>query len=305
MKKSALIIVLVVVLLVMPLASAGFFDWITGRATSGQTNATVEITSNNAPVIEIVEFDTSNPSVGEGQFEYFVFNFSASDLDGIGDIDNGTGAINLTAVFPSGATRSNSSCAVSASDSNFVNFTCSVGFYYFDIPTPVVWTVTAMVSDGIDTGVNDTESFSLGQTSGMVLFPNSISWAALSAGAYDQATGPTYMNNTGNVNFTYITINASNLINEDSGSWKIDIGNFTVNNSEAAIGSCNSTVLELNNRTTVLTGSGENMTLIRGNLSAADPDSQEKIYYCLDVPTPLATGNYSTRDSRAWEIEVE
>ena len=299
MKKSVIIIVLAALLL-MPLASAGFFEWITGKVT-GDTNVTVEIVSNNAPTITTVNVTTGStfPNA-EGSAQLVInINFSVNDIDGAGDIITSSALANLT---KDAVQRKNQTCQVLSTDegNKIVNFACNITIFYFDVSGD--WTLQVSASDSFGAVAVDTsQTFTLGLLTSLSISPNKISWSGLTAGSFDKTAGPTILNNTGNFNFTLITLNATHLTKEGDVSNIIGIGNFTVNASDAALGACNSTNQILQDGINVpILLHGSNLDLLSGNYTGET--GAEEVFYCLDVPSSISSGNYSTQDSpsRAW-----
>ncbi len=311
MKKSVLIIVLAVLLL-MPLASAGFFDWITGKVSqSADTNITVQVITNNDPTLDdvIISTGTTEPNPYgslSGQLQVRI-NFSASDVDGVEDINNTGSIVNMT--YDLETYRFNESCSNVSNDvtNNQMNFTCLVTLYYYDISGD--WVINVSVFDNSYANVtNHTEIFHLNPLSSVSLTPAEIQWLTMAAGSPNEEAGPTILNNTGNTNFTSITLNATHLVKEGS-TEIIAIGNFSVNATSGATDRACTDMEILNDELTTIPTDvdGLNATLIRGRLENNNGDGQEEIYYCLDVPSGIASGTYSTKEeglTRAWEIEV-
>ncbi|MFC1685911.1 hypothetical protein ACFLZZ_02705 [Nanoarchaeota archaeon] len=301
------------IVLIFVLANTGFFSFITGEvvriadtySTPLPFNVSLEITSNNLPQIIYVSVPGTMPPIEEGgPLRQVIVNFTVYDLDGGGDID--ISHANVTFYYDDDF-RVNDSCLntsadVSTNGNKWVNFSCSIGIYYFDAPEP--WTVTVYAVDSTDAvAVNATQTFTPDELPAIRLSPSSISFGGLIAGSNDSlAQSPTLLNNTGNANFTLITINASNLSREGYTDF-IGVGNFSVNGTWAGdpYDSCNGTVLVENDATQV-PADGGTLSLIRGNLSEGGGEGQTMIYYCLDVPVGLPKGSYNS--TRAWELEL-
>ena len=122
MKKSVVIIIFAVLLLV-PLASAGFFDWFTGKVTQ-ETDLAITV-GNTPPTVDFISVTGSTIAPLENSAKLITFSVLASDHDGVNDLDD----ISLFVNFSSSgeATRSSigGNCAlVGDINSTTANYTC-------------------------------------------------------------------------------------------------------------------------------------------------------------------------------------
>ncbi|MBI2451564.1 Ig-like domain repeat protein [Candidatus Pacearchaeota archaeon] len=275
--------------------------------TAGNFNSTAtrkinlsEAALNSAPTITFVSImPATDPS--ENTIKNILFNFTATDADGGGNINISTAQARFQ--LTGQTTRSNLTCAniTGVFSSNNMNFTCTVGMWYFDYPG--AWTVNVTISDNsAANGENSTTTFTYNTLNAMVMSPNALTWASLSAGALNTLSNndPILINNTGNKNVTNITINAINLIGEQNGAYNIPAANFTVSITD----SCDSGTI-MGNNSQIQVGSA---ILPRGNNSlnyGNETSGQEQFYFCLEeVPQSIPSQPYSTSAGGAWTITI-
>ena len=141
---------------------------------------------------------------------------------------------------------------------------------------------------------NKGTSFTYNQLQALTIAPNSLTWATLSVGATNQTSNndPTIINNTGNYNFTNITVKGLNLHGEVTPSSYMDVANFTVGNSTGSSIECGF------NSTRLVNGTNLNVKLsilTKGNNSVNDRQTgQEELYYCIMTVPQIASQTYST-----------
>jgi hypothetical protein len=311
MKKRATIIVsiLFVVVLLFPLASAGFFDFLkpTGKATTDTVTFSVSVTSS-APYIYNVTAADITLNLGPNP-TYTHVNFSVYDSDGALNLNNVTAAANLSRSGE--VSRFNSSCAVQDFEGDYANYTCLIKVWWFD--GDGAWNVGVNISDlnsnvGLNTSAHPaTETVEMGTLTGFEMYPNSIGFATLTPGTYNQTpTNYIRMNNTGNDPFTstQVQINATDLRGEVNSALALWAGNFSAGPTSSAA-SCDvgaGTGVALANFT--YTGV-TNVVLNDGNYTINDGTGQEDMYLCLrEVGAELSEQTYSSNDLGAWTVQV-
>jgi len=300
--RKIILCVTVILLLIIPLASAGFLDWvkktITGKASSQETNVSVTVAGGNKAVIETVSVAASYTPV-ENENHSITAYVTVYDADGVNDVNDSATQIKFT---KSGeTTRQNTSCInLTDIDANRANFSCVVDLWYWD--GNGVWNINATGNDlGNKTlAENSTESFTYNLLYAMVISPNVLTWPSVTPGAVNQTSNnhPTLVNNTGNYNGT-INMTGINLLGEDTPSEKIYAENFTA----GIVNDCDLTGINMtylvNNTEVVINNSVAN----RGNLSLGSGSGQEQIYYCIPlVPNPLSSQTYSTNALGGWTL---
>ncbi|MBI2452076.1 hypothetical protein HYV50_03280 [Candidatus Pacearchaeota archaeon] len=286
--------------------NVGKYFWkvnVTDFAGNNNESETRELTVNNtAPQITSVS-SIGSISPTEGSTTNVTFYLIMKDNDGVNDLADTSVKANFTR---SGEPlRQNTSCAlVGDIDSTSANYSCTIQMWYFD--ENGVWNITVYGEDveGLS-AINTTTNFSYVQLQSLKISPAQINFA-VNIGATNQTStnDPTLINNTGNYNFTNITVNAINLHGESVSTFYIDIANFSIgNNTGASNPECGQS-----GATTLTNGTDRqiiNTVLNRGNNSINDGSTgQEQIYYCLrTVPSTISSQIYSTSTAGSWLIK--
>ncbi len=267
-------------------------------STSGTFNFTTLALSNQAPVVNFVNFTDTGAVLGGVQ--PVLINFTVSDQNGFGDINDPSSKVEIYNLSLTGAVRVNSTCsAVGNVDADTRNYNCVVGMWYFD---PYgMYTVNVTIRDNAGARAeNSSRVFQFIATPGFTMSPNSISWPTLSPG---QSNIPSIenltINNTGNVAFYNVSITAFNLTGvTDSGNY-IPAMNFW---GGVSFNQCSAPATQLRDDGSV---NISNAFLNTGNLSIGAGAGQEEIFFCLaSVPDPLLKQTYSTEVGNPWQIEL-
>lgn len=302
MQKDIIFIMFVLFLIIflVNFASADFFDWfgkITGRATQQNTNASTAINGTNGVTITISNATISTVTPTENSFTTTTFYVQVTDADGVSDINDT--AVNASFSKSGETTRQNSSCSlVSDISSTAANYSCAVNIWYYD--NSGTWNMTACGKDlGNMTYVcNSSATFTYNQLQALAIAPNALTWATLTIGANNQTSNndPTIVNNTGNYNFTNMTVRGFNLHGETLVSSYIQVGNFTVANKTGSSVECDFSYLS--NATLLSNGTNiqiKQTVLLRGNNSVNDGvTGQEQLYYCINTVPQVGSQTYST-----------
>lgn len=309
MKKDISIIVFVLVLvgLIIPLISAGFFDFLkkspTGKATDSPLDINISVTSD-APVIYHVRYPSSLSLTLGPNPTYFHINFSVSDADGGNNLQNTSAAINIS--LAGEATRYNSSCAVVNMGGNYANYSCFLTAWWFDADG--AWEIGVNISDlNNNVGINTTMTLTVNTLDGFEMSPSSLVFSTLTPGTYNQTpSNHIFMNNTGNQAFSSgeVDVNATDLRGETTSGQALWAGNFSASPYTGGKIECNITesATQLVNMT--YTGISE-VVLNDGNYTINDGTGQERMYFCLrEVGAELSEQYYSTDNLGAWTIRV-
>ena len=249
---------------------------LSSAASTGSFSASVSL-SNSAPTIEAVYNGSGSPAEGTTATINLLFN--ATDLNGVADINVSSAFMNITR---SGETaRSSTSCTSAANLSNTETINCTITIYWYD--GAGTWNICAYVRDNSNAAVSNctAANFTMGTTDSITLLNASI---AFSGTANQTGVGPQHIivNNTGNVNYTSMGVNATYLANV---SYTIGVGNFSVNVSN----SVNGQALTENS---FLSVTSSNLT--------KGPASQRDLYFGLNIPNVPAL-NYNS--NRNWVID--
>ncbi len=306
MKKGCRVIFgysLLLILLVVPLVSAGFFDFfleirdsITGRDTSDTVSVNITI-GNNAPEIVGVQI-IDNQSITEEGSTNVEFTFLVNDTDGNANLNHSSAMLFIN---KSGGEeiRSNTSCGNASVSDTQVNYTCAIDIWYFD--GNGAWSINFSVRDNSNSYTeNSSEVFYIELTTAMKMDLTNLTWNSLSLTSTDElaTNNPLTLNNTGNKNITdgNLKVTAQDLQGETTDTDYLLASNFSVNPSNA----CGGTALE-DNVATGISGA----ILNKGNNS--NGDGQEEIYFCLEeITSGIEQQSYSTAGagSSAWSVEV-
>lgn len=248
--------------------------------------------ANNAPVINDIS-NIPSQSITEAGINYVEFSVLASDENGVANLNDNS--LNATFSKSGETTRFNSSCSwLSDINTTTANYTCTIGLWYWD--GAGTWDVNATIldlSNAQSPAYNET--FTLSETTAMVMSPNSLGWATLFPGGLDKLSNndPIIINNTGNKDITSgnVRVKAYDLTGETNPSYIIPAANFTVNVDDA----CEGTQMQ-NNTAIGIAGS----ISPAGNNSAGN--GQEQLYFCLEEVPNIIQQAYSTVLN--WVIDI-
>jgi len=324
-KEAYLFLGLMLLILIVPIASAGFLNniWgkITGEVTSA-TNVSITVSGTQTVVINVLNgtmigTDVDPTISGVTTIQFFV---NVSDPDGNADIN--TSSVNASFIFHDTGfgqtTRTNSSygCISKGSiDSKSLNFSCRVSMYFFDAPGTYTIEVYARDGGSNTNQKNITQLFSYDTLQAVAIQPNSISFPSAAPGAFNvtSSNDPTLLNNTGNANFTAIDINSTDLFGFVVSSESIPAINFSVGNSSlgATAEECGDAKTRTLYNDTILTAQqfkllDGNFTFTRGNHSLNDNHTgQEQFFWCIrQIPEGISSQVYNTSAGNAWTIRV-
>jgi len=304
-----LLVGLILILLIIPLISAGFFsDWwgrITGEVATQPVTLNITVASGAAPIIYNIS-DLAAVTLTDGPAAtYITVNFSVNDSDGAGNLDNSSAMLNLTR---SGEElRINSSCAVADFSGNHANYTCNITLWWYDVDG--AWTVYANITDlTSNLAINNTETRTLNSLTGIVLSPSSLTFATITAGNLNTTPSDFLrLNNTGNQDVASgnVQMNATDLVGEQTNSTFLFAGNFSASNSTGGEIECNASNPDatalINYSYTGIVGS----ILTAGNFTLEDGTAQEDTYLCLrEAGSELTSQEYSTLRYGSWTVQI-
>jgi len=302
MKRGKLLIFLgIILVLSVSLISAGFFSdfWgkITGYAESGQASVNITI-GNAAPTIPFVQaIIAQDPTIGSTTS--ITFNYTATDTDGFGNLDNTTADAYFQRAGES--TRSNTSCDARNASTNSITYSCTIKMWYFD--QNGAWTINATIKDINSAYVeNSTTTFTYNIMPAMTMSPTSLTWPAVGLTSTNiEANQNITVNNSGNDIDLNINVTALNLRGETTTTQYIYANNLTVKNETQ--GTC--TVTAMVNATSINVTSA---ILQRGNNSLNywnATSGQEQIVFCLKgVPQDISAQSYSSSAYGSWTVAI-
>jgi len=291
MKKGLYIFLsLVLIVLMISFASAGFWDMFTGKASSAPQNVSVTVFGINPVSISVPAILNGMPN--ELGVRAITFDVNVTDPDGVNDINNSEVKAEFTKV---GQTTRIGNCPKQNNiNSTTANFTCTVNMLYFDGDGS--WNIRVEARDiGNQTPQNGTSTFDYGLVRGLSISLSLLLWPGLVTGATNQnaSNDPTIVNNTANYNGP-ISITAYDLLGEATPAENITANSFTVG---ALNLECSGAALSHNSP--VSTGISSNP----GNLSAGGGAGQAFIYYCIPIVPIVSSQTYSTsQGGNSWLV---
>jgi len=203
------------------------------------------------------------------------FNFTAASTAG-----NTTFNASKTKVIVnmSGIYRTSSGCYALTINATAVNMSCNVSMNYYDVSG--VWSVNISLNDNLGNYVENLSStFTYNELQAVALSANALSFGPAASSLENVSTTPLIINNTGNVNFSTISLTAFDLAN---GTYFIGSGNFSANISNNSVGN-----VMKNNSVVNVTGA----YLTRNNDTYI---SNETIYIFVDVPSAMPALKYNS-----------
>ncbi len=310
-KRDAAIICLgVLIILIAPLMSAGFFSdiWgkITGQASEeASIDLNISVTTGTAPwIYDVTGLGAITLTDGPGA-TYLIINFSVNDSDGADNLDNSSAMLNLTKAGED--LRMNSSCAVKDYGGNFANYTCNVTMWWWD--SDGAWTIYANISDlNENTHINNSNTRTVNTLTGIVMDPSSLNFASLLAGSTNQTPSDyLILNNTGNQDITdgNVQVNATDLFGETDKGQALWAGNFSMSPFTGGSIECNASTTDATAMVNITYTGVVGSTLNADNFTINDGTGQENLYLCLrEVGSELSQQQYSTNQLGSWTVKI-
>ena len=298
--KKSLMIAALAALLLVPFASAGFFDFITGRGTSGDVNVTAQVVSDTAPVVTAVIFNDSF-DLAEGSEKTFNINVTVYDVDGSSDIS--TAYVNVSNTCDSEPRNRNAVCTPIAGETgdSEMNYTCDVIIMYWDCDG--YWLVNATGVDNEEkSNSNDTLTVNVGSLPSLEIYPLAINFGDLNVSDTNkQSLVDNTLNNTGNFDFTAIEVNSTDLNGTKSGitGFVFPANNFTALTAYSSPYPCSSGY-QLTAGSSV-TASGDSPK----RRKETDISQQSAtLSYCIPLVPQLPAQIYNTDTQGPWTIKA-
>ena len=301
--RKVMIFLGLLILLIVPFVSAGFFaDFkakITGELTTGTAELNITI-GNTAPTITFIE-DIIDVTPSESAANFTTFIFTADDIDGVANLDDSSPEARFQ--LEGETTRLNLSCVLSADiDGTSANYSCAVGMYYFD-KNDANWFINVTIQDTNGArAINSSLIFTFTSLKAMVTSPAALTWPEFGVTATNQSSNndPILINNTGNNVALSVNVTGLNLQGETTDTQFIFANNISVENVDPSCGG-----------TDMINNTGTNITsaiLERGNNSLNDQNAtsgQEQAFFCVKgVNSDLSAQSYSSAAYGAWTITI-
>ena len=325
----------VLALLVIPLASAGIFDWFKEKVQGAPVDLNLTIAASNPLYIYVwnnTMTDDTSSGIAWGPNEgpdstYVTVVFTACDPDGYTYIQQDSGIVNFS--YPGEVTRENNTCHYDGyteypgEDSNkCVNFTCEVEMYWYDGPGGSNWNIGAYARDEGNFAINETTTFFIGESDLDRINVNNITgWPTLASGDFNiTPTGdPVIFNNTGNKDDKTFIINATDLVGEVNNLKRIIGSNFSAGDATSGGDMVNQVAaLECGDTTSTRLETEDEVQLVGVVLPKGDYTTEtvgsdigrQDLYFCLRLagnPGELDAQPYSTfaNPVGSWEIYTQ
>jgi len=326
MKKEDVVLILGILLfslvLIAPITSAGFLDNLRGKITgfvTNTTNVTVTVAGTSPVTVQVINASMTGTEVTPISREVTNVTFFVTVTDPDGQSDINLSSVNASFRFHQTgngeATRVNTSygCIDKGTiDSINRNFSCSVGMFFYDAPG--FWNITVYARDnGATTNVaNISQSFNYISLQSTFIQPQSITFPSAAIGATNVTSNndPLIINNTGNFNYTAISINSTDLPGNTNASEFINASNFSVSvtsapnpSAECGLdgGAGNDTQLDAQVFKLI-----DIANLTRGNYSLSINDTgQEGIFFCIQkIHDSISSQTFDTETTSPWTINL-
>ncbi len=286
--NSKTFVFLALLTMIMPVAFAGWFDFldggITGKVATGTHNVTLT-TGNSGPTVTAVYSAQSTWDLTPGPTATtpVTIYFEADDPNGNFDLNDTTSEISLN--LSTEGVRTASPCTrVANLSATKSNYTCVVNMKYYDVTGN--WQINVSISDKYSvpaTGYNTTAHAYINSNLNIqIVQPATLSWTSVTSGNRNvTAQAPINISNVGNQNVANLSVTAYDL----SGAGYINAANFTASNQSLNV--CAGNVLA-NNSAVNITGAN-----IPRTTYPSEPLNNQSIYYCIPTVPNLAAGSYT------------
>jgi len=188
------------------------------------------VNNNYVPVVNnVTSIPAINPLAGNITFVYI--NFTVSDRNGVGILNDSSSRV----VFNKSATQRLGSCTPNDINTTATIYICNVSMWYFD--DPGVWSINVSVRDNSsNVAYNDTTSFTYNTLSAIRLNLTGLSFGSIYIRQPTGATNdPIGINNTGNVDFTNISLRAFDLVGSTYSNYAIYANQFAASTTDLFI----------------------------------------------------------------------
>jgi len=301
-KRGSYFVSFLLVVLLISLVSANFFDSIekvlTGKASSGTQEVAVSVQGiYNPSVIFVEDINSGNPvSPLEGNIRPVTFEVRVSDQDGVSNLDDSS----VTAQFtgPQSTIRSGNCIWQVDLDATTARYSCTVNLQYYDEegvnPTPWAVLISAMDQE-LNTAINNSETFEyslLKAWDPASTLPSPLTWPSLSPGSSNIAStnDPSNIINTGNYAGN-IYIEGYDLEGETDGT-PFPVSSFSVASTTGGVPLAECDVGVTAVALGPVDGTNAN-TLISANPGPSGSNSAD-IYYCITLVPAVPSQVYST-----------
>ena len=220
-----------------------------------------------------------------GNITTIFINFTVTDTDGVTELNDSTARV----VFNKSTATRNGTCLPNDFNTTSTRYTCNVSMWYYD--DPGVWSINVSVSDNTSrTAFNATTSFTYNSLSSISLNISQLSFGTVylrtPTGAIND---PIIINNTGNTDFTNISLRAYDLVGVTNSAYIIYANQFGVGSTDMF----NNT---LQNNTFIP---------ISGTSLTHGASATEEVYIWVNITYDIPAQDYNSNIHGAWMIMVE
>ncbi|MFH1585848.1 MAG: hypothetical protein ABIB79_03710 [archaeon] len=318
-------VLMISLLLVLPIVSAGFFDWVKEKVQLGpQETQDVAVTVGNAvPIVDVMGSTGISSVIIEDSTGTATIIFQVSDANGQGEVDmsGAPEAIDITITSPSLETRTadEGGCLTTATPvTNGYEYTCDIIMSFYE--EEGTWDVDVSVTDsnsGVGTAddiAEDTDDLAVSQLKAIKLLRSILG----TAGAIEFGTvtpDQTNIDSTAGIEADDTqVVNTGNFIIDDAvGATDLTIQSVALSNGIDNIPATNFRSADQTDFAEVCSGPGgithtgaevslTNFDLDKG--SQATPVSSRDVRHCLTlVPTGISSGVYNTGGT-GWTFRI-
>jgi hypothetical protein len=263
-------------------------------------NILFTLPGSDSPQITYVQYETdagNNVNLVPGGERNLSVNFTAYDPQGFGDLNDLTTVVNFS---HSGynVVRDNLSCdRILEFDTDYANYTCEVGMWYFDQAGN--WDIYVSINDTSDNqGVNTSEYFYYVQWVWFEIDLGVLNWSDVEIGVAKASDNNITLRNLGNKDINDITVNATDLPGKSNPNYNIFADNFDMRETEDLHTPCVAGT-SLQNSTYVSSG----VSLSYSNSNKTDPASSG-LGFCLNQVEVIPPQVYETSDNSKWDINA-
>jgi hypothetical protein len=247
-----------------------------------ETNVTI-LDSNDLTIVSVTPPTNANPL--EYTTSIVTTTFVARSSNGASYINSSTAVCSYKKTGET--TRTSESCTPTVINATDLNLSCSVIMQYYDAPG--TWNINCSIYDnGLNYAENTTEIFSYGSLTSMQLNYTGITFGSLLPGVVAD-TGPYAVINTGNNEYSDLTIKAFNLTGLTDSEVQIPVTAFKADTTHGGINNA----IQLVENTAVSLG----VTIPKG----AIPTGIRNVWYYISTPF-VPPQIYKANGTASWVV---
>lgn len=216
--------------LVMVVLLISMFSLVSALAGNNIVSQVRRFTVDNyyAPIVNnVTPVPATDPKAGN--LTYIFINFTVTDTDGVGDLNDSTARV----IFNKSTTQRIGNCTPNDLNLTATKYVCNVSMWYYD--DPGTWAINVSVRDNMSyMASNSTTTFVYNTLSAISINLTELTFGTVyirrPTGALNDPIG---INNTGNVDFTNISLRAYDLVGATYSNYVIYANQFAASTSDA------------------------------------------------------------------------